>query len=144
MKMVDYCRCVSDADEDMSEDKIDWVANVNQFFNTSLITTNTPFTGGKFETKMIDQESDSDKALKLIKSEIEMPYDQSANQSITMKMYIGPNKFENLKEYGVEELEEIIPYGTSIFGSINRWFIRPFFWFPVRVYREQRYCDPSN
>ena len=125
---VDYCRCVSDADEDLSEDKIDWIANVNQFFNTSLITTNTPFTGGKFETKMIDQESDSDKALKLIKSEIEMPYDQSANQSITMKMYIGPNKFENLKEYGVE-LEEIIPYGTSIFGSINRWFIRPFFGF---------------
>ena len=125
---VDYCRCISDADEDLSEDKIDWIANVNQFFNTSLITTNTPFTGGKFETKMIDQESDSDKALKLIKSEIEMPYDQSANQSITMKMYIGPNKFENLKEYGVE-LEEIIPYGTSIFGSINRWFIRPFFGF---------------
>lgn len=125
---VDYCRCVSDADEDLSEDKIDWIANVNQFFNTSLITTNSPFTGGKFETKMIDQESDSDKALKLIKSEIEMPYDQSANQSITMKMYIGPNKFENLKEYGVE-LEEIIPYGTSIFGSINRWFIRPFFGF---------------
>ncbi len=125
---VDYCRCVSDADEDLSEDKIDWIANVNQFFNTSLISTNTPFTGGKFETKMIDQESDSDKALKLIKSEIEMPYDQSANQSITMKMYIGPNKFENLKEYGVE-LEEIIPYGTSIFGSINRWFIRPFFGF---------------
>lgn len=125
---VDYCRCVSDADEDLSEDKIDWIANVNQFFNTSLITTNTPFTGGKFETKMIDQESDSDKALKLIKSEIEMPYDQSANQSINMKMYIGPNKFENLKEYGVE-LEEIIPYGTSIFGSINRWFIRPFFGF---------------
>lgn len=125
---VDYCRCVSDADEDLSEDKIDWIANVNQFFNTSLISTNTPFTGGKFETKMIDQESDSDKALKLIKSEIEMPYDQSANQSINMKMYIGPNKFENLKEYGVE-LEEIIPYGTSIFGSINRWFIRPFFGF---------------
>ena len=125
---VDYCRCVSDADEDLSEDKIDWIANVNQFFNNSLISTNTPFTGGKFETKMIDQESDSDKALKLIKSEIEMPYDQSANQSINMKMYIGPNKFENLKEYGVE-LEEIIPYGTSIFGSINRWFIRPFFGF---------------
>ena len=125
---VDYCRCVSDADEDLSDDKIDWVANVNQFFNTSLITTDTPFTGGKFETKMIDQESDSNTALKLIKSEIEMPYDQSANQSITMKMYVGPNKFENLEEYGVE-LEEIIPYGTSIFGSINRWFIRPFFAF---------------
>ena len=45
---VDYCRCVSDADEDLSEDKIDLIANVNQFFNTSLITTNTPFTGGKF------------------------------------------------------------------------------------------------
>ncbi len=125
---VDYCRCVSDAEEDLSEKKVDWVSNVNQFFNTSLITTNQPFAGAKFETMMIDQESTSKTALKLIKSEIEMPYDQSGNQSINMKMYVGPNKFENLKEYGVE-LEEIIPYGTSIFGSINRWFIRPFFGF---------------
>ena len=125
---VDYCRCVSDSEEDLSEDKVDWVANVNQFFNTSLISTDTPFAGAKFETKMIDQESESTTALKLIKSEIEMPYDQTGNQSITMKMYVGPNKFENLKEYGIE-LEEIIPYGTSIFGSINRWFIRPFFGF---------------
>lgn len=123
---VDYCRCVSDADEDLSEDKVDWVSNVNQFFNTSLITTDAPFTGAKFETKMIDQKDDSKTALKLIKSEIEMPYNQSGNQKIAMKMYIGPNKFENLKEYGIE-LEEIIPFGTSIFGSINRWFIRPFF-----------------
>jgi len=125
---VDYCRCVADAEEDLSEEKVDWVANVNQFFNTSIITTDTPFAGATFETKMIDQENESNTALKLIKSEIEIPYDQSGNQKIAMKMYIGPNKFENLKEYGVE-LEEIIPFGTSIFGSINRWFIRPFFGF---------------
>lgn len=125
---VDYCRCVSDAEEDLSEDKVDWVSNVNQFFNTSLISTNDPFVGASFETKMIDQENEANKALKLIKSEIEMPYDQSGNQKIAMKMYIGPNKYDNLKEYGIE-LEEIIPFGTSIFGSINRWFIRPFFGF---------------
>ena len=125
---VDYCRCISDSDADLSEDKVDWVSNVNQFFNTALITTDQPFAGATFETKMIDQEDESVKALKLIKSEIEMPYDQSGNQKIAMKMYIGPNKFDNLKEYGVE-LEEIIPYGNSIFGSINRWFIRPFFGF---------------
>ena len=125
---VDYCRCVSDAEEDLSEDKVDWVSNVNQFFNTALIATDKPFVGASFETKMIDQENESNTALKLVRSEIEMPYDQSGNQKIAMKMYIGPNKFENLKEYGVE-LEEIIPFGNSIFGSINRWFIRPFFGF---------------
>lgn len=123
---VDYCRCVSDAEEDREGEKIDWVSNSNQFFNTTLIAKDRPFAGGLFETKMLDQETS--KSLKLIQSKIQMPYDQSSNQKIAMNMYVGPNDFDNLKAYGVE-LEEIVPFGRSIFGSINRWLIRPFFSF---------------
>jgi len=41
-------------------------------------------------------------------------------------MYIGPNEFERLQTFD-NSLEEIIPFGRSIFGSINRWVIRPAF-----------------
>jgi len=43
-----------------------------------------------------------------------------------MSMYVGPNEYENLENFGVS-LEYIIPFGNSIFGSINRWVIRPVF-----------------
>ena len=43
-----------------------------------------------------------------------------------MQWYIGPNEFKTLQTFNIG-LEEIIPYGSSIFGSLNRWVIRPFF-----------------
>ena len=43
-----------------------------------------------------------------------------------MDIYVGPNDYSELKA-AAADLEEIIPYGRSIFGSINRHFIRPFF-----------------
>lgn len=121
---IDYCRCVSDATEDYSDEKLDWVANANQFFNTSIIAKDQPFASGVFETKMLDIEKE--KSLKYIQSDIGIPFAKSGDQTFAMQMYIGPNKFENLATYGVE-LEQVIPYGRSIFGTINRWLIRPFF-----------------
>ena len=43
-----------------------------------------------------------------------------------MTMYMGPNDFEILRTFDVA-LEDIIPFGRSIFGTINRWVIRPMF-----------------
>ena len=64
--------------------------------------------------------------LKLLKSEFDIPLDLVANESIETRMYIGPNEFEELRKFD-NKLEEIIPFGRSIFGSINRWIIRPAF-----------------
>jgi YidC/Oxa1 family membrane protein insertase len=47
---------------------------------------------------------------------------------IDQRMYVGPNDFEAMKAMG-QELEDVIPYGWSIFGTINRWIIRPVFAF---------------
>jgi len=52
--------------------------------------------------------------------------DLVANESIETSIYIGPNEFENLRQFD-NKLEEIIPFGRSLFGSINRWIIRPAF-----------------
>jgi YidC/Oxa1 family membrane protein insertase len=41
-------------------------------------------------------------------------------------MYIGPNEYKRLEGLATD-IEEIIPFGSSIFGTINRWAIRPFF-----------------
>ena len=119
----DYCNCRSSDVEEVKNGKVEWVSHVNQFFNTSIMGVNKKFEKGKFETVQMDNSSPD---LKLLKSEFEIPLDFVANESIETKMYIGPNEFEELRKLD-NKLEEIIPFGRSIFGSINRWVIRPAF-----------------
>ncbi len=119
----DYCNCRSDDVEELENKKIDWVSHVNQFFNTSIIAKNKKIENGRFETIATATDSED---LKILKTEFEYPLDLVANESIESSLYIGPNEFERLRTYG-NELEQIIPFGRSIFGSINRWIIRPSF-----------------
>ncbi len=121
---TDYCRCISDATEELPNKPIQWVAHANQFFNSALMTKNQPFVDGVMTTKMTDvQKSDY---VKIVTSEVGVPITDWNNSSFDMTMYIGPNEFKTLRSFN-NKLEEIIPFGSSIFGSINRWVIRPFF-----------------
>ena len=121
---VDYCSCTGDDTEEI-ESKIKWVSHSNQFFNSTLLAKNRPFTRGKFAT-IGEEEESSD--LKKIKSEVYIPTD---DQTFAMAMYVGPNEFERLRAYEAD-LEDVIPYGSSILGTINRWVIRPVFNFLSR------------
>jgi YidC/Oxa1 family membrane protein insertase len=120
----DYCKCVSDDTKNLEDKKIEWVSHVNQFFNSSLIASKEPFTSGVMTTRMTDIKTSE--YVKTATSDISVPIYDLNNGSFEMSMYIGPNEFKRLQTYG-NDLEEIIPFGSSIFGTINRWFIRPFF-----------------
>ncbi len=117
----DYCSCRADDEEDL-EGRLKWVSHANQFFNTSLVAQDA-FENGKFKTEMLEED---DPNLKKISTEVELPLTGGANEQYSMKIYSGPNDFDALKAYS-PGLENIIPYGWSIFGTINRWLIRPAF-----------------
>ncbi len=123
---VDYCSCRKSDQDDVSDQPLKWVSHSNQFFNTALIADKS-FDGGLLETTMLDSE---DENLKTTSSTVGLPLDGSTTAS-SLTLYIGPNDFENLRRYRVE-LEDIIPFGQSIFGTINRWVIRPMFNFLLR------------
>ncbi len=114
----DYCSCTGD-DEETVESKTKWVSHVNQFFNSSLIA-DTYFGKTTVSTEMLPEDAAD---LKKITSRIDLPIN---GQPINMKLYVGPNEFNRLAAYDAE-LEDIIPYGRSIFGTVNRWIIRPLF-----------------
>lgn len=118
---TDYCKCVSDDTKEVKDKGIEWVSNTNQYFNTSLISTKTPFGGAMMSTKMTDVKKSD--VLKIITSDIEVPIENGRHD---MTLYIGPNEYKRLAAFD-NKLEEIIPFGSSIFGTINRWVIRPFF-----------------
>ena len=129
-KMVDetpnYCSCRGDDEEDI-EEKLKWVSHANQFFNTTLVANQT-FESGLLTTQMEEEDSED---LKKLTSKIQIPIQRASQETISMKIFSGPNDFNTLKAFS-PGLENIIPYGWSIFGTINRWVIRPSFDFLSR------------
>lgn len=119
----DYCNCRKDDTEEVDQGQLKWVSHSNQFFNSSLISNDLPFSYGKFETVGLDEDAED---LKLIRSELHIPAEAVESGNYKMSMYLGPNEFKTLQAYDIE-LEHIIPFGRSLFGTINRWVIRPFF-----------------
>ncbi|MFZ1750149.1 MAG: membrane protein insertase YidC, partial [Saprospiraceae bacterium] len=120
----DYCSCTSDDTKELKDKSIEWVSHVNQFFNTSLIGKTAPFSSGVMTTKKTEYKTSD--FVKVVSSDISIPMSDLNDGTFEMAMYIGPNEFKRLQAYG-NDLEEIIPFGSSIFGTINRWVIRPFF-----------------
>ncbi len=117
-----YCSCTSSDTKDKGSVPLKWVSHANQFFNTALMAE-TSFKGAVMSTEMLDP---TDTNLKKLRSEISIPYQGSASETFAMRMYLGPNEFRRLRAMGYE-LEDVIPFGRSILGSINRWVIRPVF-----------------
>jgi YidC/Oxa1 family membrane protein insertase len=117
----EHCSCTSSDIENKDNTPIKWVSFTQQFFNVSLLASEN-FKGAKMVTTFLD---DSDKALKKMDAEIVIPF-KNADNSFSMDFYLGPNEFDRLYAMG-NNLEDIIAFGTSFFGTINRWVIRPVF-----------------
>jgi YidC/Oxa1 family membrane protein insertase len=120
---MSYCSCTSDGEEDADGEPVAWLSHSNQFFNSSLMTDGKPFQSAFMTTKMLTDEDDD---LKILDSKIKIPFGQNASETFAMKMYIGPNEFERLAAFD-NELQDIIPFGKSVFGTVNRWVVRPLF-----------------
>ena len=113
-----YCSCSAD-DEETPEKPLKWLANSNQFFNSTLISQNG--FKAKLETTVLPEDNID---LKKLTSIIKVPYVKG--QPIALSFYIGPNEYDRMAAFN-NDMEDIIPYGWSIFGTINRWIIRPLF-----------------
>ncbi|MDX1666502.1 MAG: membrane protein insertase YidC [Saprospiraceae bacterium] len=120
---MDYCSCRSDDIEELDEQRVKWVSNANQFFASSLLADKRSFNSAYLETQMLDPEAED---LKKLQTRLQVPFEGRENEQFDMTLYVGPNEFDRLLALGYD-MEYIIPYGSSIFGTINRWVIRPLF-----------------
>lgn len=118
---MDYCSCTADGEETPDE-RVKWISHSNQFFNSSLMAKEGSFRKAVLTTEMQDEDSDN---LKKLTTNLQIPMEAGA---FAMNFYVGPNEYERLQAQG-DGLEDIIPFGSSIFGTINRWLIRPSFAF---------------
>ena len=115
---VDNCSCTSDDIEKVDEEPLKWVSHAQQFFNSTLIAEQT-FGRAVLQTETLTETSE---ALKLLRAEVQVPVGTTQK----MQWYIGPNEFDRLQAFEAD-VEDIIPFGSSIFGTINRWLVRPLF-----------------
>ena len=121
---TDYCSCTSDDTEELDDQPLKWIAGSQQFFTSALIADDR-FSSAVLTT-VADRDRLRDDELKVLKSEILLPVGTSASETVGMSFYIGPNEFERLRAIGYD-LSDVVSFGSSIFGSINRWIIRPMF-----------------
>ena len=119
---TDRCSCTSDDVEDTEGRNVKWVSHANQFFNSALQADDS-FSSARLEIEISDEESED---LKKIYTQLDIPYNHGSSESFNMDFYIGPNEFDRLLAMG-NDMQDIIPFGWSIFGGINRWIIRPIF-----------------
>ncbi|MBP9135139.1 MAG: membrane protein insertase YidC [Saprospiraceae bacterium] len=129
----DYVSYTKDATVKLGNDKkVQWFSAVNQFFNSSWIPEK-PFETADFS---IVQGTENDVQLKKTEAIVSVPAEFAKGSSFKMKIYAGPNEFNRLRAYG-NNLEDVIQFGSSILGSINKWVVRPIFNFLGTFFNNQ-------
>jgi YidC/Oxa1 family membrane protein insertase len=122
---VDYLSETKD-DETSLKTPVKWISFTQQFFSTTLIAKDQ-FLNADIKS-FTEKHKEGGRYLKSLRSLIGIPYQSSADNSVAMNMYMGPNKYKILKGYDLE-LERQIPLGWSFFllQWINRYAVIPVF-----------------
>jgi len=120
-----YCSCNGSDTEEVPEEKLKWAAASQQFFTAALIADDAFAPGSHFATVAPD-DLDQSIDLKQVSATINISVGKSASEVIGMQFYVGPNEFDRLRAIGYD-MTDVISFGRSIFGGINRWVIRPLF-----------------
>jgi YidC/Oxa1 family membrane protein insertase len=102
--------------------KLSWVAFVDQFFSSVLISNDFFLNGSVTSTKTLT----SKKYIRYYTSEVGVPFTPGSETPIGMKLYFGPNHISTLRKEGMD-LEKIVFLGKNIIGWISRFVIIPIF-----------------
>jgi YidC/Oxa1 family membrane protein insertase len=102
--------------------KLSWIAFQDQFFSSIILTNDFFLNASISSTRTLA----SKKYLRYYTSEVGIPFNNDALNSINMKLYYGPNSIPILKKEG-PQLEKIVFLGKNIIGWISRFAIIPIF-----------------
>jgi YidC/Oxa1 family membrane protein insertase len=118
---------LSKDDKVSAEAKVKWVSFKNQFFSSTLIS-NTAFEKPLDLSVKTFDETELNK-LKTNTAVVSLPYTHKPTESYGMKYFFGPNRYNILKQYGLE-MEDQIPLGGFIlFTWVNKYLVIPVFQF---------------
>ncbi|MDR2890901.1 MAG: membrane protein insertase YidC [Alistipes sp.] len=107
--------------EESEPNKVQWVAFKGQFFSSILIADEA------FQGADMNYATHAEGSGKIKDFHARMSVPMSGDRTdYGFRMYLGPNKFSTLKEYGIA-MERLVPLGGSIIGWISRLIVIPLF-----------------
>lgn len=101
--------------------KVNWVAFKQQFFSSVLIAEDN-FDSADMQYYTFQP---GDGKIKKFQARFSVPMEKDKT-SYDFRMYFGPNKFSQLKQYGLS-MERLIPLGGWLIGWVSRIFVIPLF-----------------
>lgn len=107
------------------EGDVDWVMIKQQYFNSTLIAKSNSFLQPDSKVRTFEVPN-STTYVQGMDVDLTIPYNGTTSEANQYAFYFGPNKYDILKEMGME-LEETMNYGWGIFGWVNMIVIRPIF-----------------
>lgn len=115
---------LSDEEREDFEASVKWVSFKQQFFNTTLIASES-FDKSRAFAAMETDEGSMDYVKKMATA-LTIPVRGAEVENFNMQMYLGPNKYNILKKLDIG-LENIISLGWGIFGWVNKYAVIPVF-----------------
>ncbi|MEO8590911.1 MAG: membrane protein insertase YidC [Flavobacteriales bacterium] len=112
------------ADEKKLDGRTNWIAFKQDFFTVAMVS-DEGFAANGSEiaiTPLTDSTHTKHYAAKVF-----FEKERSAQLTVPMRFYIGPNHYGTLHRTEIPQFEKIIDLGWGIFGWMNRWLVIPIF-----------------
>ncbi len=107
--------------QENEQSRVQWVAFKQQFFSSILIADDA-FQGADMR---FDTSQPGSGTVKKFHTRVSVPMSRDRD-TYGFRMYLGPNKFSKLKEYGIS-MERLVPLGGSLIGWVSRLLVIPMF-----------------
>ncbi|HEY9197671.1 MAG TPA: membrane protein insertase YidC, partial [Mucilaginibacter sp.] len=117
---VDYLSETKDDQKEIADKKMAWVAFKQHFFSNALIAKNGI---SKTNVGIVTDVADTTD-VKQMKADLALV--RSADGSVPLEFYFGPNRFNTLKDQG-HDLEKLVNLGWGPLKYINRFAVLPLF-----------------
>ena len=106
------------------DSKVSWFAFQQQFFS-AIFRAKNQFASGSFDISFFPQEDES-RNLMACSAKMRADYRPGQDNVIPFEIYLGPNHYKTLREYG-QKYEKVIPLGGSLVGWFTKYVIIPMF-----------------
>lgn len=116
-------RTKKEIQEETVTTRLKWIAFSHQFFSSIIIA------GDYFEGAYMVQErfADPGKYIRRFSASVDLPFNNSPEETLSMNLYLGPNHHKTLKSYEDLKLENVVTVGGSMIRWLNEWVIIPIF-----------------
>jgi YidC/Oxa1 family membrane protein insertase len=112
-------------DQKRPEKELNWVAMKQDYFTAAIISAEG-FDKNADLSIMVPADSQHTKSYY---AELPLKTKASSNAKAEFQFYLGPNEYKALEASGAAEFTDIIDYGWWIIGYVNKYAVRPLFWF---------------